>query len=99
MVERISMKMAKTGHFYSVQHPYAYVSESTPRSRSPCLGVDLRKGGGSFASTNLRQGFFIFLVRLGVEKLRLNVPTNFVFSFSFPLSLTIAHWINGDPNK
>ena len=36
---------------------------------------------------------------LGVEKLRLGVPTNSVFGSSFPLSLTIVHWINEDPNK
>ena len=37
------------------------------------------------------------MLRLGVAKLRLGIPTSSVGS-SFPLSLTIIHLINEDPN-
>ena len=38
-------------------------------------------------------------LRLGVAKLRLDVHVSSIFGSSLPLSLTIVHWINEDPNK
>ena len=72
------------------------------------LGLELCLGGGSFAYADPRQGFWYFLVFLGIAMLRLGEPlrlsvarhtSKLCFTCSLPLSITIVHWIKKNPNK
>ena len=82
---------------------YVLPDTPTPKRRSPCLGRV------SFVLADQRQGFCIFLIRLGLAMLRLGEPlhlgvtklrpTSYVFGFSLSLSLTTVYWINENPNK